>query len=451
MRFAVLLLLVLSLLATPVVALGAEPTPAARTEPAEASEVPVSTQALDLEAALRLAEQSSPSLRQARSRVAEAGFRVDEAFVPAYPNLQLSAGYTHIDPEIQVPLGPRPVTIAAADNYLVNLAIQQNLLTFGRLEWGTEAAELSRRAAESDLSAAQANLREYTEALYRGALSAREGVAVAEEALLAARAQLQDSENLVREGVAAPFDVIRSRSQVLQAEQDLLSACQRRDAANLRLAVHLGLPSEPPLDLAAAPSVPPPPEALADAVTVALQARPELEALRYSAEAAGARTRFTGSQDNPLLSLNAGYLRRNEVAFTREYQWTAGLQLAVPLYDGGLTAARVGQAEEAAAQVRARLEESERAVRVEVESTWLDLRTAWNQVRVARQKLIELQEARRLANLRYQSGISTNVERLEAEAAWTQARFGLVRSELDYALAWARWVRVAARTGGLKP
>ena len=111
----------------------------------------------------------------------------------------------------------------------------------------------------------------------------------------------------------------------------------------------------------------------------------------------------------------------------------------------------MGQAEEAARQARARLEEAERAVRVEVERTLLELRTAWNQVRVARQKVGELTEARRLANLRYQNGLSTQVERLEAETAWTRARFGLVRGELDYASTWTRWVRVAALPEGAQP
>ncbi len=440
-------ILILVALAAPPGAQAETASPAERSFPADETVLPLPA-LLDLPTAWILAEEGSPRLRQARSRVSEAGYRKDEAFVPAWPNLQLSAGYTHIHPEIEAALGPRPVTIVAADNYLVSLAIQQNLATFGRLKWGTEAAELSRRAAESDLRAARARVREETEALYREALSTREGVRVAEEALKAARGQLLDSENLVEQGVAAPFDVIRSRSQVLQAEQDLLESQKLRDSANLRLAVHLGLPTEPALELAEAPAPPPPPDCLGDAVDVALKARPELEALRYSAEAALARVRFSGAQDNPLLRLNSEYLRRNEVAFTRDYQWSAGVQLLVPLFDGGLTASRVGQAEEATIQAQARLEELEREVRVEVERTWLELRTTLNQVQVARQKLVELEEARRLANLRYQSGVSTNVERLEAEAAWTQARFGLVRSELAYALAWARWVRVTARGEG---
>ena len=202
---------------------------------------------LDLAAARRRATESSPRLREARSRVAEAGYRVDEAFVPAYPNLRLSAGYSHVDPEIELAMGPSPVQVVAADNYLVGLSLQQEILTFGRLGWGTEAAELSRRAAESELRATEQVLREETELRYRDTLSAREAVKVAEEALQAARAQLRDSENLVDQGVVAPFDVVRSRSAVLEAEQALLEACQRRDTANLRLAAHLGLPCGPPL------------------------------------------------------------------------------------------------------------------------------------------------------------------------------------------------------------
>lgn len=402
---------------------------------------------LDLPAALRQAEVTSPRLREARSRAAEAAFRVDEAYVPAYPKMGLTAGYMHIDPGIEANLGPRPATIVAPDNYLVSLSLQQNLLTFGRLEWGTEAAELQRRSAEAELATAEQVIREQTEALYLEAYAAREGVRVAREALEASRLQLSDSESLVEQGVAAPFDVVRSRSEVLQSESQLLLARKREATSWVRLATHLGLPSAPVLELAAPPEAPAPPGSLTGTVERALGARPELQALRYAVEAAEARTGLAAAGDNPNLSLSTEYLRRNAVAFTRDYQWSAGVQLSVPIFDGGLTAARVGQAEEAARQVRARLDDVERSVRVEVEATFLDLGTAWEAVRVARQRLVELEEARRLANLRYQNGISTNLERLDAEAAWTGARFGLLQSELDYAAAWARWTRVAVLGG----
>lgn len=402
---------------------------------------------LDLPTALRHALESSPRLVEARSRVAEADYRVDEAYVPAYPNLGLTAGYTHIDPQIDVAFGPQRVEIVAPDNYRVGLSIQQNLLTFGRLEWGTEAAELQRQAAESDLLTAERAVLEQADLMYREAFAARQGVAVARESLEANRQQLADSEAMVKEGVAAPFDVIRSRSEVLAAESQLLVAEKRRDTAALRLAVYLGLPTDRPLELAAPPDAPPPPEGLEGVVDRAFQARPELQALRYAAEAADARVALAGAQDNPTLRLSTEYVRQNAVAFTRDYQWATGVQLAVPLFDGGLTAARVGQAEEAARQVRARMDDAQRGVRVEVESIFLDLGTAWQAVRLARQKVVELEEARRLANLRYQNGISTNLERLDAEAAWTSARFALLQSELDYQAAWTRWVRVTALGG----
>lgn len=445
LRSAIALGLVLALVA-----------PAAWAEPPQERVAPVADPAqaaplaLDLPTALRMAVESSPRLVEARSRVAEAQYRVDEAYVPAYPSLGFTAGYTHIDPAIQAQLGPQRIEIVAPDNYRVGVAVQQNLLTFGRLEWGAEAAELQRRSAEAELATAQQALRQETELLYQEAFAARQGVVVATESLEANRQQLADSEALVEQGVAAPFDVIRSRSEVLEAEAQVLLARKRRDTAALRLAVHLGLPTDRPLELAAPPEAPEPPQGLGEALQRALQERPELRALRYAAEAADARVGLAGAQDNPTLRLTSEYVRQNEVAFTREYQWTTGVQLAVALFDGGLTAARVGQAEEAARQVRARMDDAERTVRVEVEATWLDLGTAWQAVRVARQKVRELEEARRLANLRYQNGISTNLERLDAEAAWTGARFGLLQSELDYAAAWTRWMRVAA-VGGIEP
>ncbi|MGE0494513.1 MAG: TolC family protein [Vulcanimicrobiota bacterium] len=380
----------------------------------------------------------SPRIDEARARVDEATFAIDEALAPGRPQLGMNASYTHLDPTVTVPFAN--LEISAEHNYLVALRLQQTLADFGRVHYANQAAEQHRQASQFELEESRLGLAQETALVFLQTLLAEQAVTVARDELVSRGVQLEVARQRLETGAVARFDVIRSQAEVAAARQRLLAAENGHRLAQARLASLTGGPLAP-AELA---NLPAPPAGLEQAIELALN-RPALAGVRAEVEAARARVGLAESGDNPRVSLQTEYLRRNATGFSPDHQWTVMVQLEVPLFDGGLTEARAAQAGSRLDQLEARLREAERLTRLEAEDAFLALGSRWLQLEASREKLEQASEARRISVLRYRHGLGTLVELLDAEASLTAARVDASRARYDYAAAWVAWGRVTGR------
>jgi outer membrane protein len=399
---------------------------------------------LTLEQAQQEAVEHSPILREARSRQREARFRVDEAYTQAYPTVALQTNGSRVTPPVTVDFGGRSIDVSPEYNYTAQLVLRQTLFTFGRLKWSAAAAELNEQAVKAEGEARRRQVLEEATLAYYDTLVGQEGVRIAEDQLRAREAHLRDAQLLVKVGSAALFDVKRDEAALAQGQQQLLEAQNRAALARVRLFTLMQRRDQ-------GESLEPAPEILPAApvqdVEAALQRRPDLAASRWAVAAADARYRLAQTQDNPSLALQTDYTVRNATGFAPPAQWTVGLNLQIPLFDGGLTEARSGQAQEVAEQLRALLDQAERNARLELESLRLDALNRQQRLAVAQRNLESATEALRIARLRYQNGLSTNVELLDAQAAVTAAQQDGVASRYQYLQTLARWRRASAEGG----
>jgi outer membrane protein TolC len=140
----------------------------------------------------------------------------------------------------------------------------------------------------------------------------------------------------------------------------------------------------------------------------------------------------------PSLNLSATYTRSiNPGPFARENQTTLGATLSFPLWDSGITRARVRAAREDEVQTKLALEQVRLGVALGVKSAVVRLRNAAVQVNFAK-KIVEQQtEALRLAELRYNSGEGILIDVTSADADLRQALGGLVNARAEYLTAYA--------------
>lgn len=393
---------------------------------------------LTLQQAQQEALTHSPLLREAASRQREARYKVDEAYTQAYPTVAINAGANRVTPPVIVNVAGQSIEVSPEYNYTAGLTLRQTIYTFGRLKWSAAAAELNERAVLAEAESRQAQVLEEVTLAYYDTLLTQEAVAIAEDLVKAREAHLRDAVQLVNAGVAAQFDVKRDEASLAQGQQQLLEARNRANLARVRLFTLLERPDRGE-QLEPAPSELPLPTPTA--VEVALQQRPDLQASRWAVQAAEARYHLAEAQDAPNLGLQTDYVTRNAAGFVQPNQWTVGLNLQIPLFDGGLAEARAGQAREVTEQLRALLQQAERNARLELESLRLEAANRRERIEVARRSIESAAEALRIARLRYQNGLSTNVELLDAQAAYTAAQQDLVAARYQYLQALTRWQR----------
>ncbi len=169
---------------------------------------------------------------------------------------------------------------------------------------------------------------------------------------------------------------------------------------------------------------------LDDAVAGAMKDRPELVARRLRVESAAENVTLQMKGLSPSLSASAGYSFGNHSYFDHD-QWNAGLTLSVPLTDGGLTKSMVEQA-------RAQLRQAEAELVGLENSVTLEVRTAWEDLRQAKESLTSSQEAERAAKAtldlalgRYKAGVGDNLEISDAVDGYAVASANTVLALYD--------------------
>jgi outer membrane protein TolC len=373
------------------------------------------------------------------------------------PQLDVSAGYSRLSdvPELSIARpGSSPLTVFPniPNTYRAHAGVTLPLYTGGRVPGSIASANHALSAASRDVEAGVQDLILETTAAYLSLLTAQETARVVEESLASFEAHLKDARNRFELGMAARSDVLSVQVERDRAELSRLQARNASAAANEDLLRLVGL--------APGTSVEPvPPEtapAALDAgfgteglVAAALAKRPELMALRARAASADAAVRVARSPSRPQVGLQAGYdyARPNTriLPLVDEWKdsWSVGVNVSVSPFDGGRTQAATAQARSEAEALRHQVEDLERRVRLEVTTRALDVTTAEAAVGVADRALEAAREAARVERDRYQEGVSTNSDLLDAETRLLRAgmdrtnavaAFSLARARLDRAL-----------------
>lgn len=397
---------------------------------------------LDLNQTMTTVLERSPTLERVNSRIRQAQYRIDEAYTIVNPTASFTGQYSRVEPPLSIPgVG----VISPADNYQFSLNLRQAIFTFGRLKWSTLAAKLQRRMIQEDYRGELNRLLALTAQRYIEALVSQEAVIIAEDNLEAQRANLRTSQLLFDQGVAAKFDVLSNSAAVAKAEQRLIEARTARVNSTARVLSLLDEPLDRPLQLIAIDLRAPGAINLPDAKSRALDSRPDVRSLRWAAEEAKARVKLAKASNNPSLDLQNTTINRNATGFSPGTQNTTAIVLTVPLYDGGLSRAQAEQAQETVNQLANDLEQSERDVVLQVEEVYHQLLDRWQAIGVAEESVRQADEALRVAVLRYQNGISTNVELLDSQATRSQARFDLATARSQYLQSrWSWWQATAS-------
>ncbi len=175
-------------------------------------------------------------------------------------------------------------------------------------------------------------------------------------------------------------------------------------------------------------------------VETAFQQRPDLEALNYSQQAAVKYSHAQRDQLLPTISAagTAGSVPvRPDQYYVSNWWGGIGVNMEVPIFNGFLFTA---QAKEASIRAEAAAEQSrdlrDRIAR-DVRTAWLEANTGYQKVAVTAELLQEANLALKLAQTRYQLGLSSIVELSQAQYQQTDAAIGNTDAQYQYRLALA--------------
>jgi outer membrane protein len=440
---------------------------------AQPSDVPPGP--LTLEQVLTLAEARSESIAISHAGVERAEGERTRARSGLLPQVSATGAYDRAlasefeglfdNQDFGTGEGFQDLPFGRLNTWRLALAVSQNVYDGGRVRAQAGIAAAGREAADLSVATARAQLLfDTTQAYYDAALSDRL-VRIAEATLEQAGETLRLTQAAFDAGTQPEFDVVRAR--VTRDSQMPVAIRQRvnRVVALLRLKQLLDLPQDYDLQLADAlgdEQLPAPPAfaaRVADVetalsvderavVSVAVPpaaAFPDRTAVNEAAATVRSREasmQLAEAQKMPSVALNSTYTRlaypSGVVPTFDRTNWAVGASVSLPILTGG----RQRGDEQVA---RAELEQARLQLRQTQELAALDSRSAWAELMAARATwqasagtVGQANRAYEIAQVRYKSGVSTQLELSDARLQLQQADANRAQAARDLQVARAR-------------
>jgi outer membrane protein TolC len=411
-----------------------------------AAQQPVTTPVpLTLEEAIAIAEQNAYSIKIAESNVEISRQRLSQARGQLGPKVTATGNYNRILNDPRFDTGQGTTVGIEKNNASIGASVTMPLDITGNLSKLARAAGSTVEASKETAEATRNDVRLAVKRAYFNVLRSEGLVRVAEQSLTAAKERAAQGELLFQGAQIARVDLERLRTLVAQSEGDLANAQNGLQIQKNLFNFTLARPVESPVVLVDPTSLPPSPVNPEPLVTAAQAQRPEVRSLLFTQQALAAVTRAQEGGMLPSIGVGLNYSRQlvgqsfnggggNENA-------TASLNLSVPIFDSGITRARVKEARQNEEQARINLEQLRLGISQEVRNALTNLESARARLDAAERQVALAEEVFRLAVIRQQAGEATYVEIVDAQTQLTQARNLVVSARYDYLTAYSELQR----------
>jgi outer membrane protein len=401
--------------------------------PAVLGQSPQNKTVLTLSQAETLALQNHPRIASADLRAGALTKVIDEAKSAYYPTVEGNLTGTLVaDPGTAIAAGYLS-TSSISNRLAAGTSLLQMVTDFGRTSALVHTARFQAKAQ------GQAAM-ETREQIILGVRQAYFAVLGSEAVLKATREALENRQLTLRQVTALQQSQLKSTldvtfAQVLESEAELAvyraentvheSRAQLGAAIGEQQSVN-GALVDKPLPAALDPDV-------ETFVALAEQQRPDLLALDSSRNAAHQYATAEKDLRNPTINIlaAAGEIPEHDHTLHDNYA-TAGVNVNVPLFTGGLLKARRAEAGLQAEAEDKDVEDLKVQIAREVREAWFEANDTFLRLDVTARLVAETRTALRLAQARYDNGLGSIVELNEAQLNETSAEIEAASAKYDY-------------------
>jgi outer membrane protein len=315
---------------------------------------------------------------------------------------------------------------------IISISANKIIYSGGKIKSFIDQAEANRQISLNDLDKEkQEIIYKVTQAYYQ--ILQAEGIKkVSAQAVKQMQAHLESSEALLKEGMIAPIDLNRIKSQLSNLEHNLIKAENGYELTIYNLNSIMGIDLNTELLLENNLSYEPCEINLEDALVQAGENRMEMMNITQQRRIMEAMVDAVKSNRKP------------QVVFTAESGiagWQAMIVAEYSFLDGGVNKAKVEQAEIKLTQVDQSEKQVQQLIEFEVRSAYLNMKEAEKLIKVAEEGIKNSQESFRIAQVKYNEGIATNTEVIDAQSTLIEAETNHLNALYDYNTARAALIK----------
>ncbi|MDZ8069137.1 MAG: TolC family protein [Nostoc sp. DedQUE08] len=384
---------------------------------------------ISLAQALELAKRNNRDLQVAILQLERSRSALRESQAALFPTLGINSSVTNSGN------GFSNNSSQASTSFNGSAQLNYNLYSSGNTLAAIRAAEEQLRVDELNVESQSLTISLNATTQYYNLQQADQLVRINQSAVINAQASLRDTQAREQAGVGTRFDVLQAQVNLANSQQQLTNAISQQQIARRQLATLLSLSqsvdiaASDPVQLAGLWS-----QTVEQSIVQAFQNRPELQQQLAQRNISEQQRRQALSQLGPQVSLVGNYNlldRYNDGASITD-GYSVGLQGNLTLFEGGAARARAAQSRANIAIAETQFASQRDQIRFDVEQYYAQLQSNLNNVQTSSVALNQAREALNLARLRFQAGVGTQTEVIDAENDLTRAEGNRVAAILDY-------------------
>ena len=382
-----------------------------------------------------LAVESDPVLKEAESNLYATKEVKPQAKALLLPNIGIQGEtiYNNIRTSGNTSAG----SFTRSDSYVdgaISPVITQTV--YNRANWmQLKQTDNTIAQAEALYSNSQVDLMARTTSAYFEVLRAADAVRVSESLVRANERQLEQSKQRFEVGLVAITDVNESQAAYDLSRANLILAQNAMDNRWEALRKIVG-PINVPLSRLGEklPLAPPEPNDINQWVDAALQGNYAIIAAAQAAEAAKKGIEIQKSGHYPTVAASAGYnWTRSGAEFNTDLDGAyVGLQVVVPIYEGGAVVSRTRQAGYQLRAAQDQLDQQRRTVTQSVKDAFRGIISSISDVQARQAAVVSARSNLESTQAGLEVGTRTQVDVLNAQRALFQAEFDYLSSRYDY-------------------
>lgn len=366
-------------------------------------------QLLTLDDCISLAKQNNLLLQQAKMDIDAARVSLTDANSSFYPNLGLSTNYRYGGSAL----------VDASGNFSTGINAQYTLYKGGSIRAGSKIAKTRIKIAEETYQQKENEVVLSVKQTFYKILQIQEQITLVNSILKRRNDNLTLLKLNYSVGRENQPNVKQAEVSLNQTEYDYMQAEQNLALAKLSLSQLLNLSGQemsiqyqdktiefPPLD---------------SLTKLAENGRPEIISQKANRDVLAKQKTQAVSNYLPTLSVSSSYGLSGDNFLEQNDNWSAGIGLSLPLFNGFSTKAKVKQTTISIKQSDLKLQDLFNSVESEVKQAYSSLTLAKKNLEVSNKTLEAAQDAYQLTKLQYEQGSTSYFFLQQKESELTQA------------------------------
>ena len=398
---------------------------------------------LTLNRAVMLGLKNNEAVLRSKIDVNRAKGQVKEALSEALPKINFKSSFTRNWALPVFTFGGQQFK-AGTDNVInFGVDLSQTIYRGGQVGAGLKMARYYQQISETNSEQMQVDIVLIIHNSYYDVLLTEAIVEVSEAAYKRAITQYEGVKRYFEAGTVSDYDVLRAKVEVTNARVAVNQAKNRVSMSKANLKQIIGLPQSILLRCITALEVDSSsiPKNISTAVRNAMSSRSDLKAAKLETAMNEASIRLARGKRGADISLSAGYIMQaqiNDPKFkslaVRDFSrsWNTLLYVSFPIFDGRRNMGQVLQAEAEFEKSRYNEKQLEKQIEVDVTMAMLNIFEASERVDASAEAIKLANRGVGMVQLQYESGLSTQLELIDAQLTLKQAETDRVTAQYDY-------------------